>query len=211
MIDIYLDCETTGINCYCDEIIEAYFYIDDYLRYHYKAKPLFWSHEAEVIHGISEGEASMYPDKSEAIPELINWFSNIKDSFRFITYTNKQSELGTINFDVAILCNELDLNGYPFYYLENKLNMKEPLSVHSLARELGAKGTFIPYRNMETNRPSYSQENVYKQLFDETYNSHNAKEDVMALVRIYNELLRLKDENKLGLFGSSTNNTESLA
>lgn len=205
MISVFFDCETTGINPYVAEIIEMFFYIDDNNTYHYKARPLEWSNEAEQIHKISYAQASLYPDKSIAIKNLINWFSNI-GSFRLITYTNKQTELGYINFDVAILCNELDLNGYPFYTLERKYKMKHPLSVHETAKWCAKQGYFTPVRGA-SGRQSFSQENVYKALFKETYNAHNAKEDVLALVKIYNELLRLKNENKFGLFGSNTYNT----
>jgi DNA polymerase III epsilon subunit-like protein len=205
MKNVFFDCETTGINPYCSEIIEAYFYVNDDVNYYYKARPLEWSNEAQAIHGISYASASLYPDKSIAINNLINWFSNI-GSFRLITYTNKQTELGYINFDVAILCNELDLNGYPFYTLERKYKMKPPLSVHETAKWCAKQGYFTAIRGA-SGRQSFTQENVYKALFNQEYNSHAAKEDVLALVKIYNELLLLKNENKFGLFGSHTYNS----
>lgn len=196
MINIFFDCETTGINPYCSEIITAFFYIDDNNTYEYKARPLQWSKNAELIHNISYAEASLYPDKSEALTNLINWLPNTSKGFRFITYTNKNTELGFINFDVAILCNELDLNGYPFYTLENKYNMKTPLSVHETAKWCAKQGYFTPVRGA-SGRQSFSQENVHKSLFKFGYNSHDAKEDVLALVRIYKELLRLRNEIKI--------------
>lgn len=207
MIDVFFDCETTGINPYCSEIITAFFYIDEYTSYEYKAKPLIWSAEAQAIHGITYQEACFYPEKSIAINNLINWFANtISDSFRFLTYVKKETELGHINFDVAILANELDLNGYPFYYLENKLNMKQPLSVYDTAKWCAKQGYFTPIRG-KSGRQSFSQLNVHKALFNYCYDAHDAKEDVYALVRIYKELLRLKNENKSSIFGFNTHNT----
>lgn len=194
MINVFLDCETTGINPYCNDIIEAYFYVNDEVNYHYKAKPLQWSHEAELIHNISYAKAMTYPDKSEAIKNLLTW-STALGSFRFITYANKNTELGIVNFDVAILWNELNLLGYPQYYLENNMNMKAPLSVHDTAKQCAKSGYFKPIKG-ESGRVSYSQENVYKALFDDKYEAHNCIEDVKALVRIYSELVRLKDENQ---------------
>lgn len=205
MINIFFDCETTGINPYCAEVIEAYFYVNDEVSYHYKAKPLEWSYEAQAIHGISYATASLYPEKSIAVKNLINWLSNI-GSFRFLTYTNKNTELGTINFDFAILWNEFNLLGYPQYFFENKLDMKKPLSVYDTAKYCAKMGYFTPIRG-KSGRQSFTQENVYKALFDETYNSHDAKEDVLAMVRIYNKLLSFKNENNFGLFGHKTNNS----
>lgn len=205
MINVFFDCETTGINPYCSEIIEAYFYVNDDVNYHYKARPLTWSNEAQAIHGISYASASLYPDKSIAIENLINWIAKL-DSFRLITYTNKQTELGYINFDVAILCNELDLNGYPFYTLERKYKMKTPLSVHETAKWCAKQGYFTAIRGA-SGRQSFTQENVYKALFNQEYNLHDAKEDVLALVRIYKELLRLKNENQSSIFRLNAHNS----
>ena len=206
MINVFFDCETTGINPYCSEIITAFFYIDDNNFYEYKAKPLLWSHEAELIHGITFNEACTYPEKSIAINKLINWFANTHtDSFRFLTYVKKETELGYINFDVAILANELDLNGYPFYYLENKLNMKQPLSVYDTAKWCAKRGYFTPIRG-KSGRQSFSQVNVHKALFKYDYEAHDAKEDVLALVRIHKELLRLKNENQSSVFRFNTHN-----
>ena len=191
--DIYFDCETTGLNPYCSELITAFFYIDDDNTFELKARPLDWSYEAQQIHKISLEDAMNFPEKKHSYRELLKW---LPKNFRFITFVNKNTELGIINFDVALLVNELNLLGTPNYWLENTLGMKQPISVHTIARQLGSKGNFRPYVNPETNRASYSQVNVYKALFGETYNAHDAKEDVMALVRIHKELLRLKDENK---------------
>ena len=202
MINIFCDAETTGLNCYCDEIIEMYFHINNDINYHYKARPLEWSYEAEQIHGITYGEANLYPDKSIAIKNLINWFSNI-GSFRLITYANKNTELGIINFDVACLWNEINLLGYPQYFLENKLGMKEPLSVHDTAKYCAKNGYFTPIRG-KSGRQSFSQENVYLSLFDEKYNAHNCVDDTKALVKIYNKLLKLNNESNSDLFWHQT-------
>ena len=204
MINVFFDCETTGVNPYCAEVITAFFYIDDNTYYEYKARPLEWSYEAEQIHGITYGEANLYPDKSIAIKNLINWFSNI-GSFRLITYANKNTELGVINFDVACLWTELNLLGYKQYFLENELGMKAPLSVHDTAKYCAKNGYFTPIRG-KSGRQSFTQENVFFALFGEKYNAHNAKDDVLALVKIYNKLLSYKNENNFGLFRHQTNN-----
>lgn len=198
MIDTlcYLDCETTGINPYYSEVIEAYFeihidgqHVDDY---YLKVKPDTWSYEAEEIHKIPQMQANLYPDKKEAYRDLLTWLSKHK-GFRFVSYANKNTELGHLNFDVAILTNELNLLGTPNYYLENKLNMKPNRSVHTKAKEAYNKNLFTPIKN--NGRISFKQELVYKALFNESYNAHSCLDDVKALIRIDKELERLKNEN----------------
>jgi len=199
MINVYLDCETTGINPYCSEIIEAFFYINEENSFHLKCKPDTWSLEAEKVHKIPEYKAMTYPSKKDAFRELLKW---LPKDFRFVTYANMNTELGRINFDVGILVNELNLVGCPNYYLENTYNMKPSISVHSLAALASRKRLFSPIRKRsETGKmiQSLSQENVYKALFGVKYeNSHNAESDVMAMIKIYNELTMLiTSENML--------------
>jgi DNA polymerase elongation subunit (family B) len=198
MINIFFDSETTGINPYVSEVIEMYFHVNDEMNYHYKARPFEWSHEAEVIHKISYAQAMTYPDKMEALTNFIEWLKQFK-KFRFINYANKNTQLGYINFDVAILENELNLVGYPFYFLQNKLGMKKAESVYYLAKECAKLGLFTPIKNT-SGRDSFSQENVFKALFKSRYNAHNCVDDVLALVRIRAELLRLFDEDNTKLF-----------
>lgn len=189
MLDIYLDVESTGICPYNDEIIHAYFevydkgvVVDSYLL---KTKVRTWSYDAEKIHKISEKLANTYSEKKIAYREFLKW---LPKNFRFITYTNKQTMLGTINFDVAILKNELDLLGYYPYMLENKWDMKNPISVHTLVKEMKRSKTIEVFGNN-------SQENVYFNLFKEKYNTHDAVDDVKALVRIHKRLLLLQHDN----------------
>lgn len=204
MINVFFDCETTGINPYCNEIIEAYFYVNDDINYYYKAKPDSWNEDAEKVHKISYAQALTYPDKKEALSDLAKWLKQFK-SFRFITYANKNTELGVINYDVCALWNEFNLQGYSQYFLENKLGMKAPLSVHDTAKYCAKNGYFTPIRG-KSGRQSFTQENVFFALFGEKYNAHNAKDDVLALVKIYNKLLSYKNENNFGLFRHKTNN-----
>ena len=105
------------------------------------------------------------------------------------------TEFGYLNYDVAMLKNELNLMGCSLYYLENVYGMKKNMSVHTLARECVDTKVLTPIRG-ESGRASLTQINVYKALFGDTYPAHDAKEDVKALVRIHRELVRLQDENK---------------
>jgi len=199
MINVYYDAETTGINPYHSEIIEAFFYISKDNFFHLKCRPDIWSYEAEKVHNIPEYVAMTYPKKKDAFRELLKWLPN---NFRFITYANKNTELGFLNFDVAILVNELNLLGYKNYYLENVYNMKPNLSVHTMAREAASRRLFLPIRKKSKTGKmiqSLSQENVYMALFGANYDgAHDAKKDVMALIEIYNKLTMLiSSENML--------------
>lgn len=191
MIDIIFDCETTGLNPYTSEIIEAFFIAYEREKvidsYHLKARVRDWSEEAAEIHKIDKREAMMYPSKNEAYTRFLSW---LPSDFRFITYANKNTMLGTINFDVAILLNELDLLNYGFYYLKNNFKMKDPLSAHTMAKRI-IKGEI----------KKYSQENVYYYLFKEKYNAHDAKSDTYALARIYYKLLELEHEKNNFILG----------
>jgi len=192
LINIFYDAETTGINPYCSEIIEAFFYISKDNFFHLKCRPDDWSYEAEEIHKIPEHVAMCYPEKKEAFRDLLKWLPN---NFRFVTYANKNTELGHINFDVAILVNELSLLGCRNYHLENVYNMKPNLSVHTLAAECARKRLFTPIKKRSKTGKmiqSLTQENVYKALFGVNYDgAHDARKDVMALIDIHNKLTML--------------------
>jgi hypothetical protein len=206
MINVYLDCETTGLNPYCSEVIEAFFYIDESNSFHLKCKPLEWSDEAAIIHKIPYSVAMSYPEKKDAFRGLLNW---LPKDFRFLSWVNKNTMLGHINFDLAIIVNELNLLGCKNYYLENEYNMKPAISVLDLAKKAAFNRLFTPifgkdaYRlgitdrieSKTSNRQSFSQGSVYYALFGELPpNAHDAKDDVLNLVKIRTELLRLSNE-----------------
>jgi DNA polymerase III epsilon subunit-like protein len=205
MINIFFDNEGTDLNPYVTNIIEAYFYVNDDINYYYKARPDSWNENAEKVHKISYAQALTYPDKKDALSDLAKWFKQFK-SFRFITFANKNTELGVINYDVCALWNEFNLQGYPQYFLENELGMKAPLSVHDTAKYCAKQGYFTPIRG-KSGRQSFTQENVYYALFQEKYNSHNCIDDTLALVKIYNKLLQLNNESNSDLFWHQTNNS----
>jgi len=195
MLEIYFDCETTGLNPYADEIITAYFEVHEGGKiidsYDFKSQTNNWSDEAQKIHKITYEEMRSHPPKKEAFRKLLGWMPK---NFSFVTFVNKNTMFGTLNFDVVILENELNLLGCERDYLTRKHNARDHITIHTLARQCAKENLFSPVIS-EKGRPSFSQENVYKALFNEKYNSHNAECDVKALVRIRKRLLQLQDEN----------------
>lgn len=188
MLDIYLDTETTGTDVYNSEIIEAYFEVYDngekIDHYYLRSSVLKWSNEAQEIHGISEKQAMSYDNKSQAYFKLLRW---LPSNFKFITYANKNYFGETINFDVAILMNELDLQGYSSFYFNANYKPGKHISVHDLAKKLKNRIGIVG---------NLSQENVYKHLFGGEYNAHNAVDDVQALVKIHKKLLELDHDDQ---------------
>ncbi len=68
--------------------------------------------------------------------------------------------------------------------------MHKSYSVHDLVKDRFRSGKFIPDYKINNGRrlPMFGQEAVYKAIFNKKYNSHRAKDDVMALIEIYNYL-----------------------
>mgnify|MGYP003644224618 CR=1 FL=1 len=155
-----------------------------------KAQVKNWCEVAESIHKISFKKMRSFDKKDKAFRELLGW---LPKRFRFITYANKNTQLGRLNFDVAILENELSLLGCKNHFLLNEYEMQPNLSVHTLAKQAHKENKFATLKR--NNRDSFRQVDVYKALFGGEYDAHDAKEDVKALVRIHKKLLTLKDEN----------------
>jgi hypothetical protein len=194
-VKLFFDIEATGRNAYASEIIEMYLLREDGLDYHFKSKVKKWSVEAETIHKIPKAEMLTYPEKNKAWNNLLNW---LPSEFELICHANPQSELGYLLYDVVMfkyeLLNHLNL------YREDEIPLSiTSFSTHSLAKECARLGYFTPIRNPETNRASFTQDNVYKALFGELPKvSHRAKDDVLSMKKIYDYLIELKDSgNKL--------------
>jgi len=199
-IKIFFDLETTGINPYTCEVIEGNFqeYINDKKtrEYNFKSRVNYWCSDAAIIHKISKKECMSYPDKKDAYRNLLSW---LPKDFTFFTFANKNTELGVINYDVAVLENELNLIGCGNYFLKNTFNMKAPISVHSLAKEAAKRQCFTPIKKKSQSGrmiQTFTQENVYRAIFGRGYRGHRAKIDVDKLVEIYYELLRLSNETR---------------
>lgn len=186
---IFCDFESTGKNCYTAEIITGFFLKEDGSYYEFNSVVNKWSPEAEAIHGISLAENILMEKQEIAYPKLLEW---LPKDFTFICYANPRSELGYLLYDDVLF--KMNLLNFLGLDRQEELPLKyNTISVHSMAKEAAKNGLFIPIRNKETNRESFRQIDVYKALFNSTYKAHDAKEDVIAMTRIYKEIIRLEE------------------
>lgn len=186
---IFIDFETTGISVYNSEIITGYFLREDGLDYFFKSKVNKWSYEAQEVHKITEQEASTFPEKKQAIIDLIKWLPN---EFEFVCYSNPNTQDGFINFDFALLHEavqtELDLSSFNMPY---KATVK---SVYTMIKDSYKNGLFNPIRG-KSGRFSFKQTDVYTALFDTSYDAHDARSDVLAMKRIYETIIKKEKES----------------
>ena len=202
------DLETTGLDVYTAEIIEGYFHVFEdgsneiLSSYHLKAQPTRWDYESEKIHKINYTTAMSYPVKCDALREFLRWFSSYVDHDKYC-YANPNQMGAYVTYDYAVIRMQLwdvsDDHNLFYRFFKSKTNNNMYLTVKDADR----KGLIDVHRSKETNRKSFTQENVYNSMFNEIYNAHEAKEDVLALKRIY---LRLKELDELpnDIFRSNT-------
>ena len=191
----FFDLETNSKEPSEAEILTGYFEVHTDNRevistYTFKSQIDKWCEDAEKIHGISRGEMYGYPDKKKALYGLNNYLSNLPRDNTFICYANPNNFGKTIHFDRAVIDMNLMLYGY---------NYKLPniTSVYTLAKLAHSKNLFDPVINEETNRASFTQENVYYALFESKYNAHDAHDDVQALVELFYELRDMLNNNRV--------------
>lgn len=201
-----LDLETTGKDPFRAEPIEGYFAVlnesleiqSDYV---FKVKPDKWSSEAAKVHKIKKSDAMKYPSKHGAYASLFSWLES--QNFDFImAYANQNMFIDetkvslNATYDLAVLKMQIFLlygDHVTFYrYLSDNV-----ISVHALAKKLHSKKRiFIPKTKETDNFSQFSMENVYANLLGSKYKSHRAKDDTLAMIRLYKELKRIESETR---------------
>lgn len=182
---LYFDLETTGINPYTAEIITGYFELhtdQSSNSFFLQSQVNQWSHEAEMIHGISQVEMRGFPAKKQALDGLVAFLSSAMP-FDCCLYANPKTPLGYLFYDVAVLQMELmdhcgvdRLEKQPF----TPMNI---INVYDMAKDAAKKEYFEPIRG-ESGRASFTMENVYKAIFNDSYKAHDCFEDVRAMIQI---------------------------
>jgi len=192
MNKLFFDLESNSLNPYAAEIITGSFkLVDDDLNmidsYYFESQISKWCEESAVIHKISKSEMLTYPDKRKALDGLCSWLSKL-GKYEAVVFANPNNELGRIHYDCALIQMEL-MNHLHVDRLEMQpFKPQNIVSVHTMAKECEKAGLFEAYRKPETNRKSFTQVNVFKALFDDVYDAHDAVADVNAMGMIYKEL-----------------------
>jgi hypothetical protein len=192
MNKLFFDLESNSLNPYSSEIITGSFKLtDDDLNmidgYYFESQVNKWCEDAAAIHKISKSEMLTYPDKKKALDNLCNWLSKL-DKYEAVVFANPNNELGRIHYDCALMQMEL-MNHLEVDRLEMQpFKPQNIISVHTMAKDAEKAGLFRAIKNPDTNRKSFTQVNVYKALFDEVYDAHDAVADVNAMGMIYKEL-----------------------
>ena len=180
MSRVLLDIETTSKDPLNAEIIEGYFEnIDTGDCFLFKSRVNKWSNEAEKIHGISEIETALYPNKKDSLVDLYNWLNSQPKETEYIMFANEKTEYGAMYFDCAVIESELE-------WQDLRWRFNNKTSVHTMAKQAYKKGFFNPIRKKETNRISFGQAYVFEAIFGyKPDGQHRAKSDVEALKKIY--------------------------
>lgn len=189
---LFFDLETTSLDCYSAEIIEGYFVLKDEnnkkISEHYlKSQVDNYNAEAYGVHGISEALMRTYLPKKAALDNLSEFLSSC-GLFEAIVYANP-NQMGSIyHYDVAVLQMQL-MNHLHVDKLEHQpFKPQKITSVYTMAKEAIKEGLIDPVKK-DNNRADLSLSGVYKALFGNSFNAHNAKEDVEAMLKVYKEII----------------------
>jgi len=193
---LYFDCETTSTDIFKAEIIEGFFLDNLGNEYHMKSQVDNWSDEAQKIHKIPQALMQSYPEKHKAHVKAYNWLEKYQEDYTWVCYSNPKTIYGHINYDRGVLINS-------FLEMDIDFKIDKIISCYEIAVEAAKRGLYSPIKGKK-GRVSYSQENVYKALFNDTYDAHNAKEDVLAMKRIFEKLTFCLTHNTPHTSGQST-------
>lgn len=187
----FFDFETTGKEPAIHEILTGHFRtVDADTRKEIetldiKMKPRKYIQEAFEIHGISEEEASRFPEKKDMMREVFRYLSRHSDSL-FICHANYVTFGVRGYFDWQILkseCLYMDI----LHHFKDLFQNIDIYSTHTMARDrkLPVKKYSLP---------------VLAEFIGFKYKAHNAKEDVQATEALFwhisedNNLLTLMEE-----------------
>lgn len=189
---IVLDTETTGLipnkaDYKTDfekfpHIVQLAWYFNG--EYHdYIIKPEGWTipEEAANIHGITTEIAL---EKGELLGGvLIEFLFECKEAEKIIGHN--------LYFDISVIKANIVRNygtKYEFYKLADAA-LDKSKRIDTMMKTI----KFVGAKQEGKNTPKFpSLEDLYTKLFGETFNAHNALDDVKATKRCYEELVRLK-------------------
>jgi DNA polymerase III epsilon subunit-like protein len=185
----FLDLETTSKNPNSAEILTVFlrtrrlndFSIinESYLTF----RPEKYLHDSYSIHKLSIEDCDTFDDKWDSFRKLLQYLSKYGDGL-FCCHAN-HLVFGTYGyFDKQVIeqvafARSSQFQDQTYYWLLQK--QLKWISTHTIAKNLR-----IPSEN-------YKLKTLYKYLFDDDFNHHNAKEDVEATERIFDNLITSKE------------------
>jgi DNA polymerase III epsilon subunit-like protein len=152
-----------------------------------------WSEEAEAIHGIRYADTLAYPKKDKAYHDLFEFLSKHKP-YKPVCYSNPNNFGNFYHYDIAVIKMQLNYlyNNHVLFYHYFSDDIYSP---YLKIKELH-KNKVINIAPHET-LTQFSLENVYLNLFNETYNSHKSIDDTKALLKLCKEILRLESNGNI--------------
>lgn len=199
---LVIDLETNSKIAQDAEIIEGAFIVTDNKfnvidKYLMKSRVDNWSESAADIHKISYDVMLSYPDKMQAYEDLFRFLSKYKP-YKVCCYSNPnvyQEETkvaGYFHYDIAILKMQLNYlyENHVLFYNYFSDNIYSPyLEIKKLVKD---NKIFI---NKHKKLTQFSLENVYLNLFEKSFNAHNAMSDALATIDLCKFIEKIKHEN----------------
>lgn len=180
----FFDLETTDKEPMGNQILTAYFYtvafpgfqkVDEcYLEF----KPEKYRVESFAIHGISEKRAKSFPDRWESFHQLLKYMMKWKDSY-FCCHANYSMFGISGYFDKQVISAVCFERSYELYTWFEKMKFKV-MSTHTIAKD---KLSLSNYR-----------QTTIAEYYGINYNAHDAKEDVLAMFKIFKKMNITKKE-----------------
>ena len=134
-----------------------------------------------------------YPTKQEAYNELFKFLSKHKP-YTPVVYSNPNNFGSFYHYDLAVIKMQLNYlyDNHVLFYQYFSDNVYSPyLEIKELHKNKTL--SIAPHPSLT----QFSMENVYINLFGETYDAHKSIDDVDALLRICKEITRLKSNGNI--------------
>lgn len=172
----FFDLETTDKNPVGAEILTGFFKVvhneRDIASYDLKIKPDIFKEEAFAIHGITREQAESFPGREYALRELYRFLKENSDSY-FCCHANANNFGRFGYYDWTVLASNFGFLSQDAYFWFTQLKLKV-ISTHTIAKKL-------------VKLDSYSLVSLAAH-FGHSYQAHNAKADVEAMIFVYRQL-----------------------
>jgi inhibitor of KinA sporulation pathway (predicted exonuclease) len=195
---LVFDLETNSKDAFEAEIIDGCFAITDskfnIIDSHRMLSQVDkWNEDAADVHGISYKDTLAFPTKNQAYHDLFKWLSQHKP-YKVCCYSNPNSFGNYFHYDLAVIKMQMNIlfNNHVLYY---QYFSDKPHSPYLLIKELHKNKiiNIAPHESLS----QFSMENVYINIFNESYNAHKSVDDVNALLKICKYIDSIKHENNL--------------